>query len=116
MPKMKALIRIENEDTKEEIKTTAIMQDNRLLYKDNHQATMTIDYKEPRIIRETKELKITYPFKNNKKTIGMIEIKDTNQVLNIEIQTKKIKRNNNDIEIKYIIENKQFIYQVEEIK
>ena len=116
MPKIKALIRVENNDNKEEFEANAILQDHILKYKDNNKDTMILEYETPKISRETKDLIIKYPFSLKKKTIGTIEYKKINQLFKVEIKTKKIKRNNNDIEIVYEIENQTFKYQVEEIK
>lgn len=115
MPKIKALIRIKNNETTEELETIAIIHDNILKYKDND-TTMIMNYNELKLIRENNEIRINYPFSLKKKTIGTIELKDLNQTIEVNIKTNKIKINNNDIEINYTIDNQNFIYQVEEIK
>ncbi len=116
MPKIKACIRIENETKKDVFETNGIIQENKLKYKDNDSTMMIYDYEKQILFRENNELKITYPFSLKEKTIGIIELKDLNQLLNVEIETKKINRKKNDIEIEYRMENQIFRYQVEEIK
>lgn len=116
MPKIKALIRIKNDDTKEELKTIAIIQNNILKYKEKDNTTMIIDYQNNKLLRENNNIKLEIPFSLNNKTIGTINLKDMNKTLNIEIETTKIEKKNNDIEIEYKIEEKVFLYHMEEIK
>ena len=53
---------------------------------------------------------------NFKKKQGTITIKENNQIIEIPIETKNIKRKGNDIRIEYQIEDEVFIYQVKEEK
>ena len=116
MPKIKALIRIENDHQIEEIETNAIIQDNIFKYKEKDNTTMIIDYEEQVLIRENESLRLEIPFSKTHKTIGNIYLKDVNKNLSVEVETEKFKRKNNDIELKYRLEDQLFLYHVEEIK
>ena len=116
MPKIKALIRLENDDKTDEFKTTAIIHDNLLKYKEKDNTTMIIDLEKNIIIRENNELKIEFPLSLSHKTKGSIYLKEFDKKLTVEITTKKIEKNNNDIEIQYKIEKQLFKYYMEEIK
>lgn len=116
MPKIKALIRIKNDDVVEELKTTIIIQDNKLKYKEKDNTTMIIDLKNDKMTRENNNLKMEFSFSLSHKTKGIIYLKDMNQTLNVEIKTKSLEKTNNDIEIEYEIEKQSFLYHMEEIK
>ena len=116
MPKIKAIIRVENANKIEEFKTNVIIQDNFLKYKEKDNTTMIIDTKNNILVRENNNIKIEIPFSKNNKTIGRINLKEMNKVLNVEVKTNKIEKENNNIEINYEIEKQKFIYNMEEIK
>lgn len=115
MPKIKALIRIENEEGKEELEVNAILESQILKYKDN-KAITKLNYKVPEIIRENEEYKIIYPFNKEKKTTGTILVKDINQLISVEITTKKLVINEHNVQIEYIVNNQKFIFEAEVIK
>jgi len=112
MPKIKINVLL---STKEETKTwkvVGIIQEELLKYKED-ETTVTFDYEKHILKRDNKELKMVYHFNNNQ---GTITIKENNQIIEIPIETKSIKRNGNDIRIEYQIEDDIFIYQLEEEK
>ena len=59
---------------------------------------------------------MTFPFQLEKSTKGIIEMKQMDRKINLEITTKKIERKDHDIKISYNIEKQTYLYQIEEIK
>ena len=62
MPKLDVLIRVENADTKDEYKTTAILADDIIKYKSNNNTTEVFDYNSYKLTRENDELRMEYEF------------------------------------------------------
>jgi hypothetical protein len=116
MPKLDVLIRVENADTKDEYKTTAILADDIIKYKSNNNTTEVFDYNNYKLIRENDELRMEYEFVLNNITRGNLFIKELNRSLVVDIKTNKIERNNNDIKIEFVAEDNNIKYQIEVIK
>jgi hypothetical protein len=116
MSKIKVKINITSSNDTNTYKTTAIIQDNIIKYLEDNKTTTTYDYNNQLLTRENKELKMRYTFNLKDKTQGSIFIKELNKELNVEIETKKIERKDNNIKIKFIIENDIFLYEIEELK
>lgn len=116
MPKLDVLIRVENDDTKDEYKTTAILADDIIKYKSNNNTTEVFDYNNYKLTRENDELRMEYEFDLNNITRGNLFIKELNRSLVVDIKTNKIERNNNDIKIEFVAEDNNIKYQIEVIK
>lgn len=116
MPKTNIKVTIQNEEENNVITEKAILQDSLLKYKENKDTLVIYNYDKNSLVRENNELRMDYLFDVNRKTEGIIYIKDIGQKLVIKITTKKLIRKNNNIEIHFVIENKKFLYKVEEIK
>ena len=116
MPKINVLIRVINEDSNIEYNTTAIFTDNVIKYKAKDETMEIFDYNAYKLLRENKELRMEYIFKENETTKGMIFSKELNHVVEVNINTKKIERNNFDILAEFEVENNNIKYQIEEIK
>ena len=116
MPKMKILVTIVNEEENISYETTSILQDNVLKYKENNNTMVFYDYEKNSLVRENAELRMDYSFDVSRKTEGSIEIKELGRKMSIPIETKKLERKNNDIEIKYQVEGMEFLYKIEVIE
>lgn len=116
MSKIKIRILIENGKEKRRWETTAIYQDKILKYQEEDKTKVILNLKDYSLTRENNEMKMSYLFQKNKETIGTIKIKEYYRSLDIKIKTIKLERKNNNIEIKYIVENEEFLYKIEEIK
>ena len=57
-----------------------------------------------------------YVFNKENETEGTIFIKELNNNIKILINTNKLNRINNNIDIEYVIEDNIFNYRIEEIK
>ena len=57
-----------------------------------------------------------YLFNEQEKTKGIIKIKELNQNLQVNIQTKKINQQNKNIEIEYQLEEESYKYKLEVIE
>ncbi len=115
MSKVNIRITIINDEENRQEEVRGILQDNTLKYKENDGTTVIYDYLKNSLSRENDELKMTYYFENNKKKTGTIFIKDIEKKIEIDIETKKIIKNKNNIEIKYKIEDNIFKYRIEVI-
>ena len=116
MPKFDVLIRVKNDDSNIEYKTTAILSDNVIKYKSEDNTIEVFDYDNYKLTRENNELRMDYIFDLNKETKGTVFVKDLNKELEVNIKTKKIERNNNDIEIDFYVEESNIKYHIEVIK
>ena len=112
MPKIKINVNLCNKEEKREWNVVGIIQEKILKYKEDD-TIVTLDYEKHILKRDNKELKMVYNFKKKQ---GTITIKENNQIIEIPIETKNIKRKGNDIRIEYQIEDEVFIYQVKEEK
>ena len=70
-------------------------------------------YKESKLIRSNKALDMTYIFNLNKETEGIINVKDLNRTLSVKIKTKDLVIKEHDIKLKFLVENHEFIYNIE---
>ena len=116
MPKLEVLVSVKNDDSNIEYKTTAILSDNVIKYKSEDNTIEVFDYDNYKLTRENNELRMDYIFDLNKETKGTVFVKDLNKELEVNIKTKKIERNNNDIEIDFYVEESNIKYHIEVIK
>ena len=116
MPKTKILVTIKNEEEDTSYEVPAILQDCMIKYKEKNNTTVLYDYKKNKLVRENEDLRMDYLFDMHKQTEGIIKIKELGQVIKLIIETKKIERINHNIEIRFSIEKKDFLYKIEEIK
>ena len=116
MPKIDVLIRVTNEDSNQEYKTTAIITDDIIKYKSNDDTIEIFDYNNFKLTRENKELRMEYEFNKNETTKGMVFAKELNHIVDVNIKTKKIERNNYDIDVEFEVENNTIKYHIEEVK
>ena len=66
--------------------------------------------------RETKEIRIRYPFDKKKKTDGTLQVKGSLLEIMLPIKTLKLERKNHNIDLKYQVDGNTIEYCVEEIK
>ena len=64
---------------------------------------VTIDLKNKTLIRENKDYYLKYKFLKNEETENEIKLKELNQSIILNIKTNKFKKENNKLEIEYII-------------
>lgn len=112
LSKIKIKVQIKNSTTNNKYEVDAILQDEIVKYKEEDNTKVIFNYKENKLIRENSELKMIYDFNNN---TGVITVKELERDLKVDINTKKIKKKENDIEIVFEIEE-EFKYRIEEIK
>ena len=113
MPKIKIKSEIiNNKDIQEEV-INAIIDGDVLKYIEKNGTKVVFNYEDKTLIRENNKIKMNYSFLNNK---GLIEIKELGRIIDIDIKVGKITRKDHDIEIKYEIDQDEFIYRVGEVK
>lgn len=116
MPKRRIKATIENKDNTVITKTTAIYQDNIIMYKEEDNTTVIYSYSKHRLIRENKDLKIEYIFSKDKSTKGLLLIKELNTTMELEIKTKVIEEEKINTYIEFEIDKEMFKYRIEAIK
>lgn len=116
MSKIRIKTIIKNSHQKETNTVNAILIDDILKYKEKDNTVVIYDYKANTLLRENNKLRMNYNFNNHHKTTGSLTIKELNSTTSINIKTNHIKRKDNDIVIKYQIDDEEFLYQIEEIK
>ena len=114
MPKINIQITVNNEEENHTYETTAILQDEVLKYIENNNTTVLYNYKNNSLVRKNEELRMDYLFDVNRKTEGTIEIKEIGKSIVLPIKTKKLERKNNNIEVEFEIDQKNFLYKIEE--
>jgi len=116
MSKIKIKVEIINEEERQILDTTGILSNEILKYLEENKTLVLWNYEKNILTRENDEWKMTYLFVPQKKTTGIIKMKDMQRNIKLEIETEKIERKDHDIKIYYLIEGKKYLYQIEEIK
>ena len=111
MSKIKIRVTI-NDESKE---LMAIVENNKLKYKEDKETTIIWNEKDNTLYRETKEYILRYPFIKGKETDGTIELKENKIEIKVPIKTKKLERKNHNIELEYQLDENNIQYCVEEI-
>ena len=111
---IKTTLRINKEQEVKELK--GIIQDNILKFRNEPYKT-TFNYNTNTLINESDETRLEINF-DIKKTTSKYLLKELNQEVEIKIKTKKIKKDNYNIDIKYTIldTNEEFNYKIEVIQ
>lgn len=118
MSKIKIKTQLITPDEKIEYVVNAILDSNKILkYKDNdeNKTTVTFNYEEKVLKRENDNLYLEYEFNKDKVTKGTIVSKELGYELYINIKTKEIIFDKNNIYIEYCIEDKVYKYKIEVI-
>ena len=116
MSKIKIKINIKNNKDNLKYNTTAILRDNKIEYIEDNNTITIYDIEKKQLIRNNNNIKMVYNFDKNKKTEGLITLKDSNIIVTVNITTNKIEIKDHDIKIEYSIEDEVFLYQIKEIK
>lgn len=116
MSKLNVKVTIDNQNAKEEFMTPAIIQDNIIKYQEKDKTLVKFDYNNNLLTRENQDLRMNYCFFKGRKSIGKIYVKELNKEVEVEITTTKLTKENNNVEIGFLIEDNTFFYRIEEIK
>ena len=93
--------------------TTALYQDGIYKYKEKDNTTVVLNTKDDSLQRENNDLKMNYLWKEQEETEGMINIKEYNRIVKVNIKTERIKKTSAIIEIIFSVENNPFTYSLE---
>lgn len=69
-------------------------------------------YNENKLLRNNDLLEMTYYFDLKNKTQGIINVKDLNKKVYVEIKTKELIIKDYNVIIKFLVENQEFIYNI----
>ena len=81
-------------------------------YQEKDGTYVYLDINKDELIRENDELVMKYIFNKNRRSIGNVFIKDINKNLELEIETKNIKKQEHNYYVEYKIEENKFIYEL----
>ena len=111
---IKTTLRINKEQEEKELK--GIIQDNILKFRNEPYKT-SFNYNTNTLINESDETRLEIHF-DLKKTTSKYLLKELNQEVEIKIKTKKIKKDNYNIDIEYTVldTNEAFNYKIEVIQ
>lgn len=113
MPKINIKTSLKNdiEDIKDEV--ISKVDNDKITYYEKNKTKVTYDYKENRLTRDNDDINMVYTFNKSKLTTGKILVKELNRKLHVKIKTKELKRNDYNLEIKFKVEDQNFIYKIE---
>lgn len=115
MSKIKIKVTLKNKDEENIQEQNAILEDNKIKYKEDKNTTVIWNEKENTLYRETNELRIRYPFQEKKTTEGTVELKQPPLEIKVPIHTKKLERKNHNVTIEFKVEENEMLYCIEEI-
>lgn len=116
MPKIDIKVTISSDNNNNSYKIKSIIQDDIIKYREQDNTLVKYDLNKNLLIRENDNLRMEYLFDKDNVTEGNIFIKELNNNVNVLINTNKLDRINNNIDIEYVIEDNLFNYRIEEIK
>ena len=112
----KIKVSLESEESKFQETVKALFQDNILKYKEKGETTVILNLEKNTFLRENNQLKLEYQFDTEKETEGKIYSKELNRSVIVTVKTDEIKKEKNDIEIVFEVEEKKFKYHIEVIE
>lgn len=115
MAKKDVIVTVKGQEENSSYKIKSIIEDDVIKYKEKNNTLVKFDYNKNTLFRENEELRMDYVFRRNEKTEGTIRVKELNQIIKVPIETKKIERKNNNIEISFIVSDNEFLYKIEEV-
>ena len=115
MSKIRIKATIQNRDEKKTYEGNAILENNKIKYKEDNHTTVIWNENDNTLFRETEEIILKYPFIMDKTTTGTIELKEGKVKIQIPIHTKKLERKNHNIIIEFKVEENAMLYCIEEI-
>lgn len=113
MPKINIKTSLKNDI--EEIKDEAVskVDKDKITYYEKNKTKVIYDYKKNKLIRENDDINMVYTFSRDKETTGKILVKELNRELHVKIKTKELKKQDYNLEIKFKVEDQNFIYKIE---
>lgn len=83
-----------------------------LIYFEKSTTKVKFNYQKNTLIRENNDLRLEFAFKKNSTTTGIINIKELQKNLEVDIKTIDIKQTKNSLEIKYLLEAEEYLYVI----
>lgn len=113
--KLKAVLKNSDKETIYNIFGTLNEEKNTITYfeEDDLKTKVIFNYEEKRLTRENNNLLMIYSFDKNEKTIGSLKVKELNQIVNLQILTEKLNIKDYDLEVKFKVEEANFLYKIE---
>lgn len=113
MAKIRIRVTIKNSETEDSYEVNAIIQDNIIKYREADDTKVSFDYNKNKLIRENNQMKMLYYFDNKEES--SILVKEYDRSIKLLINTISIKKEKNNLEVNYKIDEEEFLYRIEEI-
>ena len=110
MYKFKVIITTEEETIQKE--AIGSFLNGVISYQENNNTYVYLDINKDELIRENDQILMKYAFKENRRSKGLITIKEMNKELDIDIETTSLIKKDNYYYIEYKIEENKFIYEL----
>lgn len=108
--KIKAIITTNDETIQENTNGTFI--GGIISYQESDKTYVYLDITKNELIRENDNLFMKFGFIENRRSNGIIHIKDLNKEVDLEIETQKIINEENTYYVEYKIDENKFIYKL----
>ena len=115
MSKIKIKVTIKNNDEENIQEVNAILDENKIKYKEDKNTTVIWNEEENTLYRETNEIIIKYLFVKGKTTEGTVKLKEPPLEIKVPVHTKKLERKNHNIKVEFKVEENNMLYCIEEI-
>lgn len=98
-----------------ETKSVINEKDNTIKYVENDElkTIVKLDLKDYTLTRKNKNMRLRYHFDLNEVTKGELEVTGMNTKMFLNIETRRIERKENNVEIEFLVENDKFKYNIE---
>lgn len=118
MTTFEGIITIQTKDNKENYKTTIYynQDEKNIKYIEPDKTATIFNYEQNILKRDNDQMSLEFKFCEKEKTINSIIIKDLNKTMELEIYTKKIIKEDNNIIIIYEMNDSEFTYKIEKEK
>ena len=117
MPKITIKVTLITPETTDEKTYNAIYhpEENSIVYKEEDKTTSKIELTNQRLRRENEKIFMEYTFDEEKETKGIVTVKSLQKTLELNLKTRKIDKENQNIEINYVLENDEYKYKLDVI-
>ena len=110
MYKVKAII--QTNETKIQENSLGSFVNGIISYQENDNTYAYLDINNNQLIRENEQMLMKYTFNENRRSKGIVTIKDLNKELELDIETINLNKKDNYYYVEYKIEEDKFIYEL----
>lgn len=102
VPKIRVTSELLGNDVPHKIETDGLLHNNKIIYYENDvKVTIILEENVVTLLRESNEYQLTFPFEENKKTVGMHKIKTFPMEIEAIIETRLLERDDHQLKLEY---------------